>query len=560
MQPYGLFRPDGVGTMGLEMVDPEDTEGQYTGGFQPDTRCCGGSSFTIIQHEEHRIGYVGRNSEKWCIDAKPLKRVRSRYDPATDIQHELVKTTQDGNSDHPPHVFESRQAKLLDTKFYFDLFDVEPLVLHGSKVQPAPLHLLPGSRYPPASPGKTKEQSALDHANLLTLFDIKEQAVAASRDRPSHLSSLSATPQPATATALPTSEGSSGSPLVNNDVRESSVDPTSFETGVPDYSLAKARSPPCSMIAPTLSVPECDEQSYESAGDYGSDEEPQLTSRGRKPPYVSKRLHTVSCADKREDGSEVNLICNIEPIDGIGELTLAPSVGLVEELRGEMNKLIAQSSGMSAVIPSSRSGEAEPGAEQSKRVPIRELSPPRQDDPKLPRSQPNIPQRSRAALNVRPKDSSPAPRVKRKEVVDFEGPSAEGLSKQEILSKVTNLYEHMVCREGTLLGPHWEQPGRWILQGFWHRYPPRAFHRYQDSKLVGVSICSDENKVVILEQEIHPEIHPEIYPETKQGPSETSSQQEVRDWSSEQWESLNSPWSCTCLTVLLLTVTLSYKN
>ncbi|GEQ69329.1 hypothetical protein JCM33374_g3000 [Metschnikowia sp. JCM 33374] len=51
-------------------------------------------------------------------------------------------------------------------------------------------------------------------------------------------------------------------------------------------------------------------------------------------------------------------------------------------------------------------------------------------------------------------------------IVDFEGPSAEGLSKQEILSKVMNLYEHMVYRDGTLLGPHWEQPGRSILQGF----------------------------------------------------------------------------------------------
>ncbi|OBA23677.1 S-adenosyl-L-methionine-dependent methyltransferase [Metschnikowia bicuspidata var. bicuspidata NRRL YB-4993] len=51
-------------------------------------------------------------------------------------------------------------------------------------------------------------------------------------------------------------------------------------------------------------------------------------------------------------------------------------------------------------------------------------------------------------------------------IVDFNGPSSLNLSKQDILINVMDAYDLMVYRDESLLGPHWEQPGRSILQGF----------------------------------------------------------------------------------------------
>lgn len=50
-------------------------------------------------------------------------------------------------------------------------------------------------------------------------------------------------------------------------------------------------------------------------------------------------------------------------------------------------------------------------------------------------------------------------------IVDFRGPSSTKLSKGSILKKAMTEYERMVYTDGSLLGPHWEQPGRSILQG-----------------------------------------------------------------------------------------------
>ncbi|KAM9909786.1 hypothetical protein OXX69_005112 [Metschnikowia pulcherrima] len=51
-------------------------------------------------------------------------------------------------------------------------------------------------------------------------------------------------------------------------------------------------------------------------------------------------------------------------------------------------------------------------------------------------------------------------------IVDFQGPSTAKMSKSQILSEAMGLYENMVYKDGNLLGPYWEQPGRSILQGF----------------------------------------------------------------------------------------------
>lgn len=51
-------------------------------------------------------------------------------------------------------------------------------------------------------------------------------------------------------------------------------------------------------------------------------------------------------------------------------------------------------------------------------------------------------------------------------IVDFKGPYLDTFSKKEILSMAMEAYNDMVYKDGSLLGPHWEQPGRSILQGF----------------------------------------------------------------------------------------------
>lgn len=51
-------------------------------------------------------------------------------------------------------------------------------------------------------------------------------------------------------------------------------------------------------------------------------------------------------------------------------------------------------------------------------------------------------------------------------IVDFKGPSTSNMSKEVILTRAMEAYNQMVYKNGSLLGPHWEQPGRSILQGF----------------------------------------------------------------------------------------------
>ncbi|GEQ72932.1 hypothetical protein JCM33374_g6620 [Metschnikowia sp. JCM 33374] len=87
-------------------------------------------------------------------------------------------------------------------------------------------------------------------------------------DRHSHHSSSAATPQPATAKARPTSEGGSGSPSVNNGVREESVSVTSPSTSSTGKRLADVPLSHRSMIEPNLSLPEASDQSSDLNSDY----------------------------------------------------------------------------------------------------------------------------------------------------------------------------------------------------------------------------------------------------------------------------------------------------
>jgi len=49
-------------------------------------------------------------------------------------------------------------------------------------------------------------------------------------------------------------------------------------------------------------------------------------------------------------------------------------------------------------------------------------------------------------------------------VVDFRGAHPRGESKIEILNKAKELYHDYVYNDETLIGPHWEQPGRTIIK------------------------------------------------------------------------------------------------
>lgn len=51
-------------------------------------------------------------------------------------------------------------------------------------------------------------------------------------------------------------------------------------------------------------------------------------------------------------------------------------------------------------------------------------------------------------------------------VVDFEGPYDQSRSKLEIKDAAMQLYRKLVYHDPQYLGPHWEQPGRFILQNF----------------------------------------------------------------------------------------------
>ncbi|CAK9435724.1 uncharacterized protein LODBEIA_P04410 [Lodderomyces beijingensis] len=51
-------------------------------------------------------------------------------------------------------------------------------------------------------------------------------------------------------------------------------------------------------------------------------------------------------------------------------------------------------------------------------------------------------------------------------IVDFSGPAREDKSKQEILQDAYSVYRKYAYDDPTLIGPHWEQPGRSILKHF----------------------------------------------------------------------------------------------
>lgn len=51
-------------------------------------------------------------------------------------------------------------------------------------------------------------------------------------------------------------------------------------------------------------------------------------------------------------------------------------------------------------------------------------------------------------------------------IVDFDGPYDKSRSKLEIKDAAMQLYRKLVYHDPQYLGPHWEQPGRFILQNF----------------------------------------------------------------------------------------------